>query len=274
MSPPDPTTLTLHEAAERLGVHYMTAYRYVRLGMLPATKRGRAWVVEPDDLEAFLTPPTGVERGSAPWDQRLLNRMLAADDAGAWAVVEAALASGSTVADVYTRMIIPALRSIGDGWAGGDIDVATEHAATQIAGRIVARLSPRMVHRGVKRGTIIIGSTATEMHNLPISIMADLLRDRNFNVIDLGGNLPPSDFASAVASADNVVAAAIGVTSSDQQEEISRTVAAIREVSEAPILVGGGGITDELVPMLDADVVATTGEEAIAAIEDFAAAAP
>ncbi len=28
--------VTLHEAAERLGVHYMTAYRRVRMGMLPA----------------------------------------------------------------------------------------------------------------------------------------------------------------------------------------------------------------------------------------------
>ena len=32
--------LTLHEAADVLGVHYMTAYRYVRLGLLPAAKAG------------------------------------------------------------------------------------------------------------------------------------------------------------------------------------------------------------------------------------------
>jgi excisionase family DNA binding protein len=269
MAPPEPT-LTLNEAAEQLGVHYMTAYRYVRLGMLPASKRGRTWVVEQSDLEAFRVRPAREERGSAPWDQRLLNRMLAADDAGAWDVVEAALASGSTVPDVYARMIIPALRSVGEGWVGGDIDIATEHAATQIAGRIVARLSPRMMHRGVKRGTIVVGSTATEMHNLPISIMADLLRDRNFDVIDLGGNLPPADFASAVASAGDVVAAAIGVTASGQEDEIARTVAAIRAVSQAPILVGGGGVARELADSLDADAVASTSDEAIEAIEAFA----
>ena len=32
--------VTLHEAAERLGVHYMTAYRYVRTGRLPAERDG------------------------------------------------------------------------------------------------------------------------------------------------------------------------------------------------------------------------------------------
>ena len=38
--------LTLHEAAEELGVHYMSAYRYVRLGLLDAAKRGGVWKVE------------------------------------------------------------------------------------------------------------------------------------------------------------------------------------------------------------------------------------
>jgi excisionase family DNA binding protein len=40
VEPARPETLTLHEAAERLGVHYMTAYRYVRHGQLFATKVG------------------------------------------------------------------------------------------------------------------------------------------------------------------------------------------------------------------------------------------
>jgi excisionase family DNA binding protein len=35
--------LTLHEAADRLGVHYMTVYRRVQLGMLPARKVGGTW---------------------------------------------------------------------------------------------------------------------------------------------------------------------------------------------------------------------------------------
>ena len=35
---PDPSLITLQEAADRLGVHYMTAYRYVRTGRMPATR--------------------------------------------------------------------------------------------------------------------------------------------------------------------------------------------------------------------------------------------
>jgi len=42
--------MTLQEAAERLGVHYMTAYRYVRTGKLPAEKVGVHWMVDRTDV--------------------------------------------------------------------------------------------------------------------------------------------------------------------------------------------------------------------------------
>ena len=44
---------TLQEVADELGVHYMTTYRYVRLGMLPAYKSGSTWRVKASDIAAF-----------------------------------------------------------------------------------------------------------------------------------------------------------------------------------------------------------------------------
>jgi len=45
--------VSLNEVAEILGVHYMTAYRYVREGRLSAIKEGRGWVVKSSDVTAF-----------------------------------------------------------------------------------------------------------------------------------------------------------------------------------------------------------------------------
>jgi len=59
---PSATAVTLNDAAEQLGVHYMTAYRYVRTGRLEATKRKGQWWVEPAELEAIANAP----RGGAP----------------------------------------------------------------------------------------------------------------------------------------------------------------------------------------------------------------
>lgn len=262
--------LTLSQVAEELGVHYMTAYRYVRLGLLDAHQVGRSWHVDRTDLEVFQSDgqrhaPSG--RGDADWSGRLRNRLLAGDEAGAWTVIEASLASGSTIPDVYMSAIVPALRDIGELWQAGKIDVSDEHTASRVADRLISRLGPRVRPRGVKRGTVVLGSTATELHSLPLAITADLLRAARFSVVDLGVNLPPSSFANAVQHSDSVVAIAIGVTTTGQSAQLADTIKAIRGVSDRPIIVGGKGIDAATAVELGADEYAAEAPAAIEALE-------
>ncbi len=240
--------ITLHAAAERLGVHYMTAYRYVRTGRLPATRDGGQWRVDPSDVERFRrassSPRPRGSRGRAP--ERLEQRLLAGDVAGAWSVVETALVSGATPAEVHLDVLTPALRSIGERWAGGEVSVAEEHRATAAAHRIIGQLGPRFAHRGRTRGTVVIGAPAGELHALPSAIVADLLRDARYSVADLGANAPPESFVDAAREANRLVAICIGVTTGGLDDALTATVAALRDASiEAPVLVGGAAIPDE-----------------------------
>ena len=89
-------TITLSQAAERLGVHYMTAYRYVRTGRLPASKDGSEWRVAVADVETMLsgrsrrrrrrwTPSGGPGHGRRrrrDYHVRLETRLLVGDEAG------------------------------------------------------------------------------------------------------------------------------------------------------------------------------------------------
>ena len=253
-----------------LDVHYMTAYRYVRLGMLPATQQGRAWVVRSDDLAAFVeTPPSATERGDADWDVRLRSRMLEADSSGAWNVIEAALASGVTPIGAYEDLLVPALRSVGEMWAAGDIGVADEHAATQVGTRLVARLAPRMARRGRRRGTVIIGSTQSEMHGLALSMAADLFRHAHFDVIDLGINLPAESLAATAASTDDVIAVALSITSPGLEAELADSIAAIRGVSDVKVVVGGSGVSEVAALEAGADFYARSVGDAVVLFEEF-----
>ena len=45
--------LSLNEVAERLGLHYMTVYKYVRSGKLPGTKNDGSWEVAEKDLSTL-----------------------------------------------------------------------------------------------------------------------------------------------------------------------------------------------------------------------------
>ena len=238
-----PRTLSLKECAERLGVHYMTVYRYVRLGMLPARKVGSTWEILESDLEDFrAAPSTNSGRRQAPWADRFLARLLAGDEPGAWKVVEAAMAAGVDAPAVHTTIIGPAMREVGDRWHSGSISVADEHRASSIVSRIVGRLGPRFVRRGRRRGTVVIGTPPGERHGLPVAMVADLLRACGYEVVDLGADLPVDSFVDAVVAREPVAAVGISVTDTTCLDEARPLVAALRSATTAPIVVGGRAI--------------------------------
>lgn len=267
-----PARLGLRDAAAHLGVHYMTVYKYVRTGRLPAERRGSQWTVTVADLDRLGEPGRLAEAGPARRSRpnRLRDRMVAGDEPGAWTIVEEALASGRAASDVYTGMLVPALRSIGDGWERGRLSVADEHRASTVATRIVGRLGPRFARRGRTHGTVVLGAPEGDLHALPSAIVADLLRMRGFEAIDLGANTPARSFVETAVSADRLVAVLVGATWEGSIASLASTVEALRAAGvDAPILVGGRAVGDrQSARALGADHWSgTSGESAVAAVE-------
>ena len=153
-------TLTLHEAAEQLGVHYMTVYRYVRTGRLEGRKLGGTWVIDARALQRSMSPRSA--RRGAPARSSvvaaLADRLIQADEPGAWAIVEGALAGGAEPTQLHLDVLGPALREVGERWERNVIDVADEHAATVVMQRLIGRLGPVFRHRGRPRGTVVVGT--------------------------------------------------------------------------------------------------------------------
>jgi len=240
------TVLTLQEAADQLGVHYMTAYRYVRLGQLDAVKVGGTWQVTNGALDAFRAQREGAQPArvrSVPWSERLESRLIAGDASGAWGVIESALAGGSSVADVYVDVLAPALHAIGDRWAAGEIDIAIEHRASGITSRLIGRLGSRCVRRGRPRGSILLGSPAGERHSLVVAMLADLLRLEGWEVSDLGADTPASSFVLTARSLDDLVAIGISITHAESLPAAAETCAQLREAEVAvPVVLGGQAV--------------------------------
>ncbi|MFZ0249347.1 MAG: B12-binding domain-containing protein [Acidimicrobiales bacterium] len=246
--------LGLQEAADRLGVHYMTAYRYVRTGRLPATRIGAQWWVDPADLRAAgvgtavagRTRTTTRTASQAAAARRLEDRLVAGDEPGAWSIVEGRLGSGTEPDDVLLDGLGRAMRSVGAGWEAGDYTVDDEHRASGVASRIVARLGGRFTTRGPKRGSVILGAPSRELHGLPTAMAANVLRGRGFEVVDLGADVPADAFGSAVSKTPGARAVAVGVTAGNRDRSVRAIVRAVHDVSPGlPVLVGGAGITGE-----------------------------
>lgn len=241
--------LTLQDAADALGVHYMTVYRYVRLGLLPAERRGRAWAVRREDLDAFVVernePVEPGSRRSVDWSVRLQRRLLAGDRAGTKSVVDAALASGCGPVDVYVDVVAPAMRAIGDAWADGTCDVAHEHRASVIMTQVLGVLDSRFTRRGVRRGVVVAGCAAGERHALPLRIVADVVRLSGWEVEDLGADVPIESLVRAASETDRLVAVAVSATTAGSELAASEAVGAVRAAVRVPVLLGGSAVADE-----------------------------
>lgn len=246
-----PQTLTLQEAAVQLGLHYMTVYRYVRTGKLPGTQDGMVWHVRASDVNALREgrkTQTGTRsRLDAASDskQALEARLLAGDSAGAWWLIEGRLGSDLDASGVLTTLVSPALRSIGDRWAAGELSVADEHRATAMAQRIIGRLGLQFGRKGRSRGTVVLAAPAGDLHTLPVAIVADLLRWRGFDVSELGANTPSDALAQTVKDADRLVAVGIVSTTPGGDAEVAQSVEAVRATApNVSILLGGNAIRD------------------------------
>jgi len=253
------SSVTLHEAARRLKVHYMTVYRYVRSGRLPARQEDGEWKVLVSDIQAFAAArkqrPTRsgtgkAKHGSRPaadWSGRFEQCLVAGDESGAENLLDDALASGHDLFSLYLEVVSPALVAIGERWHRGELQIHEEHRASTIVARLFARVSGRFAHRGPSRGTVVIGGPSGERHALGLTMVADLLRSRGWNVSDIGTDVPAASFATAVRNVDQLRAVCIGVTLRESLDQARKSITAIKAElpDDVKIFAGGAAIDSD-----------------------------
>lgn len=273
--------MTLAAAAEELGVHYMTAYRYVRTGRMYAEKHAGKWWVAPADLAAVVAEGTGARRRSPRAEGGLrelpvgpfTDRLIAGDTAGCWDIISDELSAGATPRDIHNQLLRSALVHVGEAWRRGELGVADEHRATSTTYRLLGQLGPMFRHRGRRRGTIVLGAFAGDPHGLPSAMLSDLLSDRHFDVIDLGANTPTESFIEVARERDDLVGVGMCVVLDSLLPQALVQAAEIRaDLPDAYLVVGGPAIATAGVTGFD-DVVDTVSFDADQACDAFEEAA-
>ncbi|MDQ3108214.1 MAG: cobalamin-dependent protein [Actinomycetota bacterium] len=239
--------MDLQTAADRLGVHYQTAYRWVRDGSLKAVKRGASYDITDADLENFQTErttpaPPPRQATVRSWDHqvdRLYDLLAVGDELGARQAVDR-LREGSIEAIVLCEALIgPVLKRVGDAWARGEVSVAEEHRASAICERLLARIA---VHpRGRPRGICLVGTPPGDEHSLPAAMAAVALRADRWQVHHLGTQVPTDDLVNLARTleADLVV---LSLTNPAAQEVADRLADAVRAGTTSSVLVGAPGM--------------------------------
>jgi excisionase family DNA binding protein len=244
---PSSEPLDLQTAADEIGVHYQTAYRWVRSGRLPATViAGRYWI-EPDDLAEFVArrrQPATAATPTAPSAKRLRSAatkmhtaLVTGDEATARNLARTVVSEGSTVADLIEQVIAPSLREIGQAWHDGKLSIWVEHRASATTERILGDVAPHP--RGRRRGSALVAAVAGDRHSLATTMAAVTLRENNWHVHHLGADMPPDAIVDFVAHHD-IDVAVLTVVNPDCADLAQSTAEALEQAG-TPTIVGGPG---------------------------------
>ena len=225
--------MQLRDAAESLGVHYQTAYGWVRAGTLPARKTPRGYEVSENDVRVLAERrASGAEprrqirvRDWTAQAEGLYSALVAGDERRARHVF-GRLSPGVPLIDLCDLIMAPALRRIGSQWSAGNLSVATEHRATAICERLIA--SRARQPQGRPRGTAVTATPPGERHGLPALMAAACLREDRWHVHHLGADLPVADLIelAGAASADLVILSATSADAVRRATQAEREIAA------------------------------------------------
>jgi MerR family transcriptional regulator, light-induced transcriptional regulator len=178
------------------------------------------------------------------------------DDAGANAVLDEAL-SRLTLEAVTDRIVLPAVRQIGERWESGEITVAQEHFAT---GVIRGRLLSVARNWGAGSGPLaLLACPPGESHDLGLISFGLVLHSRGWRITYLGPDTPVGTISQVVEDVgpDAIVLAALDPALFESAaDEISALA------SRGRLLIAGAGASPQLaerlgVRSLDDDPVAS-----------------
>jgi methanogenic corrinoid protein MtbC1 len=244
----------LQSAADELDVHYQTAYRWVRTGKLPAELVAGRYLVARRDIEALSsqrttprspTPPTAKRMERAA--ERAHVALVSGDESSLRQLVRGLVDEGASIIDVIQEVVVPPLVRIGADWHAGRLTIWVEHRASAIVERLLGELAPNP--RGRRRGTVMVAAVSGDLHSLPTSMAAVVLRDDNWVVEHLGANMPPDELVRFCVEHD-IDVAVLSSTNPDTAQLAAETADRIREVG-TPVVLGQPGRTlDDLIVLV------------------------
>ena len=237
--------MQLRDAAEVLGVHYQTAYAWVRQGILPARKTGRGYDVSEGDVTALAArrasgtaprPNIRVRDWTAQAD-RLYAAITSGDETLARHLFDR-LARGVPLTELCERVISPALYRIGEDWAAGTGTIAAEHRASAICERLIAAHAGQP--QGRPRGIAVASTPPGERHGLPALMATACLREDRWLVHHLATDLPVTEVTglARLAGASLVVLSCATAESArlarEAADEITRSAAGLHVLTGRP----------------------------------------
>ena len=219
------------------------------------------------------TAPKGPDKKSFDSNDPLANIRACVEQGEKEAIIDLvkkALADGIDPLDLTKKGLSEAMNVVGDKFGSGKLflpQVMLAAETMQAAFNTIKEIIP--ASESLDKGTVVVATVKGDIHDLGKNIVAALLENNGYKIVDLGKDVDPEVIVQAIK--DNK-AALVGICSlmTTTMPQIDNTIAAIRAAGlKTKVMVGGAVVSQDYADQAGADIYAKDGIAAVNHANDF-----
>ena len=193
----------------------------------------------------------------------LYNAVLLGDKKSVLTILKNRVASGVSVIDLIDRVMIPAVKEVGEKFSKNEIYVSEMLLSARALQAGLNFLKPFMGdERKRKAGLkIAVGTVKGDLHEIGKDLVITMLRMNGFEVFDLGVNCDIDTFRKAVNMGARILMCSALMTTT--MIFMQKIVEEFRNYEEIKIVVGGAPVTREFAREINADDYGETAIDAV-----------
>lgn len=178
------------------------------------------------------------------------------DDKQVVGVVGKALGSGLSALDILEKGLVPGIQALGKLFKEGKAYLPEILVSCRAMNRGVEVLKPHLAGVDIpNKGTVVLGTVEGDMHDIGKNLVKLMLESNGFRVEDLGADVPPDLFVSAVRGKEvDIVAMSALLTMT--MVSMPDVIAALKQAGlrdKLKIMIGGAPVTREFAEQIGAE---------------------
>lgn len=198
--------------------------------------------------------------------QPLHDAILKGDAKTAKAVTEQALAAGIEPLKLVQDFMVPAMGEVGRRFECEEYFVPELLLSARAMKNSLELIRPRLVASGVQpTGRVVVGTVKGDLHDIGKNLVAAMLEGGGYEVIDLGVNVTPEQFVSAVKEKGAQIVA-LSALLTTTMPAMKTTVEALKQAGvrdQVKVLIGGAPISQRFADEIGADGYAESAAGAV-----------
>lgn len=180
-------------------------------------------------------------------------------------ITKEALESGEKPAELLNQVLLPAINQVGEFFDQGKYFLPQLIASAEAMKNSIEVLKPLLQTGGTgeEMPVVVIATVEGDIHDIGKNLVALMLKNHGFHVIDLGKDVPQAKILESAKEhhAEFIALSALMTTTMQRMREI--VAAAKEEGITAKIIIGGAVITQEYADEIGADGYSKDAADAV-----------